>query len=245
MNKLAARRYYDKLFDKDSLAVREYVKKRALEKGAIIRFGLGYAKDSWDDILNYLKSCGYSQDEIVLAGLAAKNEKGRVYDKFRNRLMFPIIDVRGNNGGYLSDVTTIMNELLPKGSVIYQIEKNGVKEKTFDKTDGSKDYPIVVLTNGTSASASEILAAAIKESYGGYVVGTTTYGKGTVQQTKVLSDGTMLKFTVENWLTPEGNWINDVGIKPTHEVKMDESYYDNPVDENDTQLQKALELVSE
>lgn len=156
-----------------------------------------------------------------------------------------IIDVRGNNGGYLSDVTTIMNELLPKGSVIYQIEKNGVKEKTFDKTDGSKDYPIVVLTNGTSASASEILAAAIKESYGGYVVGTTTYGKGTVQQTKILSDGTMLKFTVENWLTPEGNWINDVGIKPTHEVKMDESYYDNPVDENDTQLQKALELVNE
>lgn len=156
-----------------------------------------------------------------------------------------IIDVRGNNGGYLSNVTTILNSLLPKGKVIYQMEKNDVKEKTFDKTDESREYPIVVLTNGYSASASEILAAAIKESYGGYVVGTTTYGKGTVQQTKVLSDGTMIKFTVENWLTPDGNWINDVGIKPTHEIKMSESYYDNPKDENDLQLQKALELVSE
>ncbi len=96
INKLAARKFYDNLFDKDSEAAREYVKKRALEKGAIIRFGLGYAKDSWDDLLNHLKALGYTQEEIVLAGLAAKNEKGRVYDKFRNRLMFPIIDVRGN-----------------------------------------------------------------------------------------------------------------------------------------------------
>lgn len=156
-----------------------------------------------------------------------------------------IIDVRGNNGGYLTNVTKIVSELLPKGKIIYQIEKNGDKENIYDKDDISRDYPIAILTNGSSASASEILAASIKESYGGYVVGTTTYGKGTVQQTKVLSDGTMIKFTVENWLTPNGNWINDVGINPTHEVKMDEAYYDNPADETDMQLQKALELVSE
>ena len=156
-----------------------------------------------------------------------------------------IIDVRGNNGGYLANVTKIVSELLPKGKVVYQVEKNEVKEKIYDKDDISRDYPIAVLINGSSASASEILAAAIKESYGGYVVGTTTYGKGTVQQTKKLSDGTMIKFTVENWLTPNGNWINDVGIEPTHYVKMEESYYKNPVDEADMQLQKALELVSE
>lgn len=156
-----------------------------------------------------------------------------------------IIDVRGNNGGYLTNVTKIVNELLPKGKVIYQVEKNNVKEKIYDKDNVSRSYPIAVLINGSSASASEILAAAIKESYGGYVVGTTTYGKGTVQQTKQLSDGTMIKFTVENWLTPNGNWINDVGVEPTHYVKMEESYYDNPIDEADMQLQKALELVSE
>ena len=156
-----------------------------------------------------------------------------------------IIDVRGNTGGYLTNVTKIINELLPKGKVIYQTERNGVKQEFLDKDDVSRSYPIAVLINGSSASASEILAAAIKESYGGYVVGTTTYGKGTVQQTKVLSDGTMIKFTVENWLTPDGNWINDLGVSPTHEVKMDDAYYNDPIDEKDTQLQKALELVSE
>ena len=156
-----------------------------------------------------------------------------------------IIDVRGNTGGYLTNVTKIINGLLPKGKVIYQTERNGVKQEFLDKDDVSRSYPIAVLINGSSASASEILAAAIKESYGGYVVGTTTYGKGTVQQTKVLSDGTMIKFTVENWLTPDGNWINDLGVSPTHEVKMDDAYYSDPIDEKDTQLQKALELVSE
>lgn len=155
-----------------------------------------------------------------------------------------IIDVRGNNGGYLSSVNSIVSQLLPKGEVIYQIEKDGNKESFVDKTLAKKTYPIAVITNGSSASASEILAAAIKESYGGYVVGTKTYGKGTVQQTKTLSDGTMIKVTVENWLTPDGNWVNDVGIEPTHHINMDASYYDNPSDENDTQLQKALELVT-
>jgi len=96
MNKIAARRFYDNLMDENAKDAMAYAKKRALEKNAIIKFGLGYAKDSWDDMLNYLKSEGFTQDEILAAGLVSKNEKGRVYDKFRNRLMFPIIDVRGN-----------------------------------------------------------------------------------------------------------------------------------------------------
>lgn len=155
-----------------------------------------------------------------------------------------IIDVRGNSGGYLTSVTSIVSQLLPVGKTIYQIEKGDVKDSFVDKTLSKKSYPIAVLVNGSSASASEILAAAIKESYGGFVVGTTTYGKGTVQQTKTLSDGTMIKLTVENWLTPLGNWVNDVGIEPTHQVNMENIYYENPIDENDNQLQKAIELVS-
>ena len=156
-----------------------------------------------------------------------------------------IIDVRNNNGGYLTTVTDITSSLLPKGKIIYQIQKGDKKVATKDKTSTKREYPIAVLVNGGSASASEILAGAIKESYKGYVVGTKTYGKGTVQQVKKLSDGSMIKYTVENWLTPDGNWINEKGIEPTNVVDMDSAYYENPGDENDNQLQKALLLVSE
>lgn len=155
-----------------------------------------------------------------------------------------VIDVRGNSGGYLSTVTDITSLLLPKGKIIYQVQKGDKKNATKDKTSAKEEYPIAVLTNSSSASASEILAAAIKESYKGYVVGTKTYGKGTVQQVKKLSDGSMIKYTTQNWLTPSGNWINEVGIEPTDEVTMDEKYYDDPNEENDNQLKKALELVS-
>ena len=157
-----------------------------------------------------------------------------------------VIDVRDNNGGYLTSVTNIVNTLLPKGKVIYQVEKDGKRETTKDKTDISRDYPIAILTNQNSASASEILAAAIKESYDkGYVVGTKTYGKGTVQQVKILSDGSMIKYTVENWLTPKGTWINQNGVEPTDDVLLDSKYWEEPKVENDNQLQKALDLVSE
>jgi len=155
-----------------------------------------------------------------------------------------VIDVRGNNGGYLSAVTDIVSYLLPRGKVIYQVQKDDNKDVTKDKSLTKREYPIAVLTDGNSASASEILAAAIKESYDGYVVGTKTYGKGTVQQVKKLSDGSMVKYTVENWLTPDGNWIDGEGIEPTNEVILSEEYVENPSDETDNQLQKALDLVS-
>ena len=155
-----------------------------------------------------------------------------------------VIDVRGNSGGYLSTVNDIASMLLPKGKIIYQMEKGKKKTATTDKTSECKEYPIAILTNSGSASASEILAAAIKESYKGYVVGTKTYGKGTVQQVKKLADGSMIKYTTQNWLTPNGKWINEVGIEPTDEVIMDEKYFENPIIENDNQLKKALELVS-
>lgn len=154
-----------------------------------------------------------------------------------------IIDVRGNSGGYLSSVTDIINMFLKKGNAIYQLEdSDGVVIKK-DTTKEKREYPVAVLVNGGSASASEILASAIKESYGGFVVGTNTYGKGTVQQTTTLPDGSMVKYTIQKWLTPDGNWINDVGVEPTNIVELDESYLENPVRENDTQLQKAIELL--
>lgn len=101
-----------------------------------------------------------------------------------------------------------------------------------------------MLVNKSSASASEILAISLKESYDAYVVGTFTYGKGTVQTIKDLESGGMIKYTIQKWLSPNGNWINETGVKPTHEVELSKDYENNPTTENDNQLQKALELVS-
>lgn len=96
MNVVAARHFVANLMDKTAIAAHQYVKKRALSRDTIIKFGLGYAKDEWNDLCDYLKEKGFTEDEIVAAGLAVKNDKGHVYDKFRNRLMFPIINVRGS-----------------------------------------------------------------------------------------------------------------------------------------------------
>ena len=154
-----------------------------------------------------------------------------------------IIDVRGNSGGYLSAVTNITNLFLKKGEKIYQLkDEDGVNIKK-DTTKEKRDYPVAILVNEASASASEILAAAIKESYGGFVVGTNTYGKGTVQQTTSLPDGSMVKYTIQNWLTPDGNWINETGLEPTNFIELDETYIENPIRENDNQLNKAIELL--
>ena len=133
---------------------------------------------------------------------------------------------------------------MKKGDVIYQLESGNKKQIKKDTTKEKRDYPVAVLVNGGSASASEILASAIKESYNGFVVGTKTYGKGTVQQTTTLPDGSMVKYTVQKWLTPNGNWVNEVGVEPTDTVELDISYAENPIMENDNQLQKALELVT-
>lgn len=155
-----------------------------------------------------------------------------------------VIDVRGNSGGYLTTVTDIASYFLKKGDIIYKLEVNDKVTVRKDKTKESRDYPVAVLIDKNSASASEILASSIKESYNGYVVGTNSYGKGTVQQTLVLSDGSMIKYTIEKWLTPLGNWINEEGVIPTNYVELSSEYLSNPVFENDNQLNKALELVS-
>ena len=155
-----------------------------------------------------------------------------------------IIDVRGNGGGYLSAVTNILNRVLEKDKVIYQLRNKDKVEEKKDTTKECLNIPIAVLVNTGSASASEILASAIKESYGGYVVGTNTYGKGTVQQTVQLTDGSMIKYTVQDWLTPNGNWVNETGLEPTNFVELSNEYYNNPTTDNDNQLQTALTLLS-
>lgn len=190
------------------------------------------------------KKIGYISISIF-SSVSAKQFKSNLEKIEKEGVDSLIIDVRDNNGGYLSSVTDITSYLLPRGKIIYQVQKSNSKIKaTKDKTIAKREYPIAVLVNENSASASEILAGAIKESYNGYVVGMKTYGKGTVQQVSELSDGSMIKYTIENWLTPNGNWINEKGIDPTDEVELSDDYYKNPNEESDNQLQKALSLLS-
>lgn len=190
------------------------------------------------------KKIGYI-DISIFSSVTDKQFKEKLKSLEKEDIKGLVIDVRDNSGGYLNVVTNISNIILEKGKTIYKIEKskNNVNEKK-DTTKEKRTYPIAIIVNSSSASASEILASAIKESYGGFVVGTNTYGKGTVQQTMKLEDGSMIKYTIENWLTPNGNWINEVGVTPTNYVELEETYYENPIPENDNQLQESLLLVA-
>lgn len=154
-----------------------------------------------------------------------------------------IIDVRYNTGGHLTSVVDMLSSLLNSDKVIYQIENKGVTSKYYSKGKEDKKYPIVVLQNKESASASELLSAALKEQYGATIIGENSYGKGTVQELVTLSDGTQYKFTTKKWLTSNGNWINEIGVSVDIEVSLSEEYQNNPIDENDNQLQTAIQYI--
>ena len=154
-----------------------------------------------------------------------------------------IIDLRGNTGGHLSAVTSMLDLFMKSDKVIYQTEdKNGTK-KIYSKGKNTKEYPIVILVDGSSASASEIMTAALKEQLSAYVIGTTTYGKGTVQELQTISGDVQYKFTTKKWLTPLGEWIDGKGISPDLEITIDIKYYENMIRENDNQLKKAIEYL--
>ena len=148
-----------------------------------------------------------------------------------------IIDLRDNTGGYLSVATKISEMFLQKGKVIYSLNDQSSTKTTYDETDDERNYKVYILVNGNSASASEILAAALKDSYGAKLVGTTTYGKGKVQKTSKLSDGTMYKYTSAKWLTPSGECIDGVGLKPDIEISNGDELL------KDLVLEKAIEEI--
>lgn len=140
-----------------------------------------------------------------------------------------VIDVRGNPGGLLEAVEDILMEFIPSDTPYIQIEdRDGNKDPHYSTLKEKKDYPIVVLTDEGSASASEILAVALKE-VGYDVVGTKSYGKGTVQQALSVDENIMVKLTSFKWLSPKGNWIHEKGVEPTVEVKQPDYYYSNPI----------------
>ena len=143
-------------------------------------------------------------------------------------------------------ISKILNLFFDKKTVLYQIETKKKTKKYYAKTNTSRSYPVVVLVNNSSASASEVLAAAFKEKYKkATIIGQTTYGKGTVQKSQNLSGGTSYKYTTEKWLTPKGKWINREGLAPDIFVQPSEEYTSNPVFENDNQLQEAVNKLKE
>jgi carboxyl-terminal processing protease len=153
-----------------------------------------------------------------------------------------IIDLRSNPGGSLKAAVEIGNMLLPAGNVVYTEDKYGNRTEYTSDGKHELDVPLVVLINKNSASASEILAGAIKDYKKGTLMGTTTFGKGIVQQLFSLSDGSAVKLTVSHYYTPNGNDIHKVGIKPDVEVKFDSEAYLK--DGSDNQLDAAIEYLS-
>ncbi|MBQ8299365.1 MAG: S41 family peptidase [Clostridia bacterium] len=149
-----------------------------------------------------------------------------------------IIDIRDNTGGLLSTAAAIIDEILPTGVITYTVDKNGKKEYIYSDSK-TLDIPVVVVVNGYSASASEIMAGAIKDYEKGAVVGTTTYGKGLVQEFKSLRDGTYVKITIAEYFSPSGQKINELGVEPDYVVENGENVGE------DLQLNKAIEVIKE
>ncbi|MBQ7239814.1 MAG: S41 family peptidase [Bacilli bacterium] len=154
-----------------------------------------------------------------------------------------IIDLRDNTGGYLSGVQEISDLFIKKDKVLYSLEYKDSTKVIKTKTDDYKTYPIVVLVNEYTASASEVLTLALKESYGATVIGTKTFGKGKVQVTSTLSDDTMIKYTTAKWYSPNNNNIDEIGIKPGITVKQSLDFILTK-DSNDLQLEKALDYIT-
>ena len=195
-------------------------------KSDIIEGNIGYIKlTSFDEIT-------YEDFKTHLTSLEKSNVVGL------------IIDLRNNPGGLLNICAKIADELLGEGDIVYTQTKNGEKDYLRSDKDQNK-LPLVVLVNEGSASASEILAGAIKDHKRGQIIGTTTFGKGVVQRIRDLNDGSGLKLTVSEYFTPNGTNIHGIGIVPDIVLELNEGVEAIGVDylPEDNQLQKALEVI--
>lgn len=186
------------------------------------------------------KKIGYI-DITTFSNTTSKQVKKALLSLENDNIDSLVIDVRNNAGGYLISAKEIASMFLEKGKIIYSLQEKDKTQTYKDTTSEKRDYPVVVLINEYSASASEILTSTLKESYNATLVGKKSYGKGKVQQTLNLEDGSMAKYTTAKWLTPNGKCIDGVGITPDYEIDLD-------VDENnqtivDTQLNKAIEIL--
>ena len=157
-----------------------------------------------------------------------------------------IIDLRNNTGGYLEAANKVTSIFTEKGKRIYSLEYKNEITHFNDETDEKRDYEIIILINKNTASASEVMATALRDSYGAKIIGETSFGKGKVQQTMKLEDGSMVKYTSAYWLTPKGICIDQKGIIPDYSVNNEEIKDEdgNTIEIIDTQLEKAISIIA-
>ncbi len=179
------------------------------------------------------------------------------YNDLKNSMSGLIIDLRNNPGGLLNVVTDITDMLVPSGNIVYTEDKNG--DKIYTKSNANHiDVPLLILVNGNSASASEVMSGAVQDMGVGELIGTQTFGKGVVQNIFPLGDGSAVKVTIAKYYTPNGICIQGTGLTPNYEVQMDakkiiKSAAINSDDSDklqeaineDIQLKRALEIMSD
>ena len=193
----------------------------------------------------------FEKDDKRIGYIKVTNFASNTFNQFQtalneleeNDIESLIIDVRDNLGGQLGVATQIASLFLTKDKVVYQLNTNGIIQPIYSTGPGSFQKPITVLINGATASASEVLAIALQESADATVIGTTSYGKGTIQESYKLSTGASIKFTVQEWLSPNGNTVNEVGVKPDIEVSETENSGETDTLETDTVLQTAITIM--
>lgn len=187
------------------------------------------------DKVGYIQVAGF--EEVTL-----KQFEEALDDLNKQGMKGLVIDLRSNPGGNLSTVCDMVDLILSEGTIVSIEDRNGNGEVYKAKKKDKLNVPLVVMINGYSASASEIFAGAVKDHELGTLVGTTTYGKGIVQNIYSLGDGTSLKITSSEYFTPNGTNIHGVGIKPDVEIEYE---YDENNPEKDNQLEKAIEVLKE
>lgn len=193
----------------------------------------------------------FEKDDKRIGYIKVTNFASNTFNQFQtalneleeNDIESLIIDVRDNLGGQLEVAIQIASLFLTKDKVVYQLNTNGIIQPIYSTGPGSFQKPITVLINGATASASEVLAIALQESADATVIGTTSYGKGTIQESYKLSTGATIKFTVQEWLSPNGNTVNEVGVKPDIEVSETENSGETDTLEIDTVLQTAITIM--
>ena len=206
---------------------REKVKVNQVE-GKVISNNIGYIQFT-------------SFDETTAEDFKAKYE-----ELAKQNIKSLIIDLRNNGGGIVDQALEIADYMTDKDSVLlYEVDKNNKETVRKSKNDAIINMPIIILTNKNTASASEILAGALKDLGKAKTVGTTTYGKGVIQQILKLNDGSGIKITIEEYQTPNRNKIHKVGIEPDEKVELPESVQNSLSikESEDTQLQKAIEML--
>ncbi len=182
-----------------------------------------------DNNIGYIQIVSFSEDTA--------NEFNEAYNDLKNQGMKALVlDLRNNPGGLLTTCVEIAKKLVPKGEIVSIVDKQGNKE-TYSSSLEAPEYPLVVLINKNSASASEILSGAIQDTKAGTIIGNTSYGKGSVQTILPMFEDDAVKLTIAKYYTPSGRSIDGTGITPDIEINLDKNAT------SDTQLDKALEVL--